>query len=257
MKKITVGIIQFNVKKNIFTNINTIDKLIGTKSADLFVLSELCDIGYLFNDRMQLYSLSYGIDQHPLISYLKSKSYEKKCAFIFGFAYKENSNIFNSVGFIEDGKLKTIYHKKHLTDYEKRFFSIDNNDYPIININNVNIGINVCFDVWFPKEIQHLVLNGAEVIFVAASFGGSQTIKICQARCIENQVPLILSNRIGEEAGEFKATFIGSSGIISNKGEFIENLNGKECCKIVDLIINKEENPICKNYIMEVKKQYE
>ncbi len=257
MKHIQVGILQFNVLKNVFANIEIIDKLIGTKNADLFVLSELCDIGYLFKDKHQLYSSSFKIDQHPLINYLKEKSKVKHCAFLFGFVHKDGNYAYNSVGFIEQGELKTIYHKKHLTDYEKQFFSKDDNVYSIVNIGGVNIGINICFDIWFPLDIQRLLLDGAEVIFTAASFGGSQTIKICQARAIENQIPLILANRIGEETGEFKATFIGNSGIISSKGEFMVNLNKAKDCKIFDLKIDEIHNPICKDYINEIKKQYE
>jgi predicted amidohydrolase len=106
----------------------------------------------------------------------------------------------------------------------KKYF--DEGDIPLqVNIvNDVKVGMLVCFDWAFPETIRALTLQGAEVI----AHPSNLVLAFCQeamiTRCLENRVFAITTNRFGSDKrphGELKFTgksqIVGPGGVLINR----------------------------------------
>jgi NAD+ synthase (glutamine-hydrolysing) len=76
--------------------------------------------------------------------------------------------LYNSAAVAHDGRMVDIYHKIFLPNYgvfdEERYFE-RGSECPVFEINGVNVGVNVCEDIWYdegPTTVQRAA--GAEVI---------------------------------------------------------------------------------------------
>lgn len=81
------------------------------------------------------------------------------------------------------------------------------------------IGAMVCFDMEFPEVARALALGGAELLVtIAANMPpyGPDHRRLAQARAIENGLPHIYVNRVGEEDG---VVFVGGSAAYAADGE--------------------------------------
>src|SRR5512144_1192512 len=79
-----------------------------------------------------------------------------------------DEHLYDAAAVMHDGKLVHVYHKMLLPNYgvfdEYRYFK-PGKRYPIITVKGVNIGVNVCEDIWYadgPARTQ--ALAGAEII---------------------------------------------------------------------------------------------
>ncbi|MBK7255184.1 MAG: hypothetical protein IPI04_15080 [Ignavibacteria bacterium] len=97
--------------------------LTSDKEADLLVLPELANSGYLFSDKNELTEFSENIDTGKFCNALKDISSEKNCNIVSGICEKSEDKFYNSsVLFCPDGKY-FVYRKIHLFDKEKKWFS--------------------------------------------------------------------------------------------------------------------------------------
>ncbi len=83
----------------------------------------------------------------------------------------------------------------------------------------VSVGLEVCYDTFFPEVSRQLALAGAEVLIViSASPVTSRRLfeRLLPARAIENAVPVVYVNRVGVEDG---IVFGWGSGAWDARGE--------------------------------------
>ena len=137
------------------------------------------------------------------------------------------------------------YRKLHLFNEEKHLF--DAGDIPLqINVvNDVKVGMLVCFDRVFPETMRALTIQGAEVI----AHPSNLVLSFCQeamiTRCLENRVFAITTNRFGSDKrphGEIK--FTGKSQIVGPGGLFITEIDpaqsqNKNITRLNDLIADR------------------
>ena len=264
-----VSFIQFDVTKDKKENINIIKKYIKTNDASLIVLPELSSSGYLFENREELLNVSENINNikdeineksifiNSIIEI--SKKYNK--AIIAGFAENFKDKIYNSALIAENGYLKGVYRKVHLSDFEKKFFDAGDikESYNVFEVCKEKLSIQICFDVWFSEISRKQILNGSNLICILANFGGENTLEIARVRAIENLTPIILCNRVGrEKTKDIDAYFIGKSFIIDKDGHFLVNANKEETISLnASIEINNlKSNIICSNFYNEIKKHY-
>ena len=57
MKKLNICFVQYDVSKNREDNIKKVIQLLKNINANIIVLPELADCGYLFNDKMNYYKI--------------------------------------------------------------------------------------------------------------------------------------------------------------------------------------------------------
>ncbi len=138
-----------------------------------------------------------------------------------------NQDIYNAAAVIHDGKLAGVYHKIFLPNYgvfdENRYFRAGS-ECPIYTISGINIGINICEDIWYesgPATTQ--ASSGAEVIInISASpyhFGKADVReRMVETRAADNVAIIAFNNLVG---GQDELVFDGNSLIVDEKGQLI------------------------------------
>lgn len=118
------------------------------------------------------------------------------------------------------GELIHQYDKLHLVPMlDEPNYLTQGNNISIFEIDNVKLGVIICYDLRFPEISRKLALEGIEVLFVVAEWPIeriSQFEKLLYARAIENQVYVIASNSIGKCNNTL---FGGKSMVINPLGE--------------------------------------
>ncbi|MEW5801493.1 MAG: nitrilase-related carbon-nitrogen hydrolase [bacterium] len=147
----------------------------------------------------------------PLIMSLKHKAKELQMAIIAPIFEKENDVYYNSCVVIDqNGVILGVYRKNHLPEIpfweETYYFSPGNLGFPIFRTQLATIGIQMCWDNFFPEGSRILALKGAQIIFcptACASFGSMQKWeRMISANAIANGVFCFRINRVGQEADQ-------------------------------------------------------
>jgi NAD+ synthase (glutamine-hydrolysing) len=138
-----------------------------------------------------------------------------------------NEHIYDAAAIMSDGKLVHVYHKMLLPNYgvfdEYRYFK-PGRRFPVIAVKGVNIGVNVCEDIWYadgPARTQ--ASAGAEVIVAinASPYHkgkGKERQQMLALRAKENNVYVVYANTVG---GQDELVFDGHSMILDPKGKLL------------------------------------
>ncbi len=204
-------------------NFAEVEKLTGGIKADLIVLPELFATGYTFVSKKEVRDLAEDVNGMT-VSFLQELSQKTGAIIVGGFAEKEGSEIYNSAAMVMEENIVGIYRKIHLFNKEKLWFSPGNKPFEIYKVNNVKVGLMVCFDWIFPEAMRSLALLGAEVVAHSTNL----VLPYCQTamkiRCLENRIFAVTANRIGtEKRGEDEFIFTGASQITSYNGDVLSS----------------------------------
>ena len=234
-------------EKNI--NFAQIEEMSKNIKADLIVLPELFATGYTFISKEEALNLAEKVNGITS-QFLQKISQKTNAIVVGGFVEKEGSKTYNSAMMVSGNEVIGIYRKIHLYYKEKLWFSPGDQPFKIHEINDVKIGIMICFDWIFSESIRSLALLGADIIAHPANL----VLPYCQnamiTRCLENRVFAITANRIGtENRGEDSFTFTGGSQITSTRGEILSSAPEKEIYSdFVDVDINQAHNKVLNTY---------
>ncbi|WP_244834926.1 carbon-nitrogen hydrolase family protein [Clostridium sp. BJN0001] len=249
-----IGFMQFDVKHNSKENINVIDSLINNNTADLWVLPELCTSGYLFKDKNELKQFAQEINNSSIVNDMKKISKKHNCAIIFGMPELENNKIYNTAVIVDNNKYIGKYRKIHLSDLEKKLFSRGKEN-KVFDVRGIKIGVQICFDLWFPEISREQILQGANLLCALSNFGGNTSFDIARIRAIENLTPLVLCNRVGNEnLSNIDAYFLGKSTIFDKSGTKLTDAIKNEVIVSISEIetSNLKSNIICSNFEKEI-----
>jgi NAD+ synthase (glutamine-hydrolysing) len=145
---------------------------------------------------------------------------------IVGFI-DSNEHIYDAAAVMSSGRLVHVYHKMLLPNYgvfdEYRYFR-PGKRYPVITVKGVNIGLNICEDIWYadgPARTQ--ALAGAEIIIAinASPYHkgkGRERRQMLALRAKENNVFVAYANTVGAQD---ELVFDGQSMIIDPKGRLL------------------------------------
>jgi NAD+ synthase (glutamine-hydrolysing) len=215
----TVGDLKGNTSKII----RLIDEA-RTLGADLVAFPELAVSGYPPEDI--LFKPQFIQDCRSHLDEIVSAS--RDIAVVVGFP-DDDGGMYNAAVVAWDGKLVDVYHKIYLPNYgvfdEKRYFK-PGNRCPIYVINGVNIGVNVCEDIWYdlgPTEVQRE--SGAEVI---VNINGSPyhagkgdfRRQMLAGRAVTNGLFVSYTNMVG---GQDELVFDGHSMLFDYAGNLVAN----------------------------------
>jgi len=219
-----IALVQFSpARKNVAANIKSIENLLDGIRADLIVLPELSNSGYLYRSTESLLPYTEpctGIGD--FLSTLKVTANQTGGVFIAGYAEREGSKIYNSCAAISSDGVIANYRKTHLYATEKYLFQPGNTGFTVFTWKCVRIGMMICFDWIFPESARSLTLSGAQILAHPANL----VLPYCQdamvTRSIENKVFTVTANRIGsEKLGRTKLNFTGQSQMTSPTGEIL------------------------------------
>ncbi len=143
------------------------------------------------------------------------------------FEAAEDGNQYNTTVVVDaSGNILGLYRKNHvpeLPNYHERFyFQPGNLGFPVFKTRYATIGIQTCWDNFFPEGARALALKGAEIIFspTACSSPGStgKWEKAIAAHAIYNCLYAFRVNRIGTEG---TMMFYGKSFCVDPHGDFV------------------------------------
>jgi NAD+ synthase (glutamine-hydrolysing) len=208
-------------------NTSKILKLIDearTLGADLVAFPELAISGYPPEDL--LFKPQFIQDCRSFLDEIVSAS--RDIAVVVGFPDGDDG-MYNAAAVVWDGKLVDVYNKIYLPNYgvfdEIRYFK-PGDRCPVYVINGVNVGVNVCEDIWYdvgPTEVQRE--SGAEVI---VNINGSPyhagkgdfRRQMLAGRAVTNGLFVSYTNMVG---GQDELVFDGHSMLFDYAGNLVAN----------------------------------
>jgi len=118
---------------------------------------------------------------------------------IAGIIEREGNLIFNTALVIDrQGNVLGKYRKTHLPESEVMAGVTPGNTYPVFKTDFGTIGLETCYDNFFPEVARSLALGGAEIIFLPiwgdTRANGYIWDIVARARAIDNSVFLVASN---------------------------------------------------------------
>jgi len=228
MEKIRIALAQINSKRqNKKENLHKIEeftKKARNQAADLIVFPELSLTGYVMRD--QVYEQAETIPG-PSSRTIESISRKNGIAIVFGMpelSKKAKATIFNTAVFVGTrgliGKYRKMYLPTHSVFEEKRYFR-PGNQTVTLNTALGNIGLCICYDLFFPEVCRLTRLKGAQLIVVISA---SPAVRknyfevLTTARALENTAFLAYVNMVGVEDG---LQFWGGSRLIGPTGDLL------------------------------------
>ena len=222
--KLTIAIVQFApARENVGKNIRQIGRLLSGLQADLIVLPELSNSGYLYDSPETLRPFAEPQDgSGPFLQALQALAAQTGGLIVSGYAESAGNGLFNSAAAVSAAGVILNYRKTHLFDQEKQLFQPGDTGFNVMDWRGVQIGVMICFDWIFPESARTLALKGAQVIAHPANL----VLPYCQdamvTRSIENRVFTVTANRIGtEKLGAAQLTFTGQSQITNPAGKVL------------------------------------
>ena len=168
-----------------------------------------------------------------------------------------------AVVFEKDGSIAGKYRKMHIPDdpayYEKFYFTPGDLGFHPIQTSVGKLGVQVCWDQWYPEGARLMALQGAELLIYPTAIGWEssdtdeekqrqltawQTVQ--RGHAVANGLPAIAVNRCGWEEDPSGQTngiqFWGHSFVAGPQGEFLAEASTEEETLIVDIDMKRCEN---------------
>jgi N-carbamoylputrescine amidase len=239
MRNVTVAATQMSCSWNIDDNIVKAEALIrkaAARGAGIVLIQELFATPYFCQDQIaDFFDLARPFEGNPIIERFSTLAAELQVVLPVSYFEKAGKAYFNSIAIIDaDGKVLGNYRKSHIPDgpgyTEKFYFSPGDTGFKIWKTRHATIGVGICWDQWFPEAARAMALQGAELLLYPTAIGSEPqdaTIdsaahwqRVMQGHAGANLLPVIASNRIGQESGRngTEITFYGSSFVADQTG---------------------------------------
>lgn len=191
----------------------------GAQGAGLVIFPEMFLTGYNIGDAV--FTLAEPADG-PSAAAVAKISREASVAILYGYPERSGDRIFNSALLVNsDRSVVANYRKAHLYGNAERRLFTPGDDLVIAELEGLQIGILICYDVEFPEAVRSLALAGAELIAVPTALIQPFDIvarTLVPARAFENQVYVAYAGMCGSERG---LGYCGLSGIVGPDGNDI------------------------------------
>jgi predicted amidohydrolase len=139
---------------------------------------------------------------------------------------REGNRVYNTAVLIDrQGKLAGRYRKTHLPETEMLGGVTPGTEYPVFKTDFGTIGMQVCYDNFFPEVARSLALQGAEILFTPiwgdAREEGYDWDIVARARAIDNAVYFVASaythkrSLIIDPGGRILAETKGQEGLVT------------------------------------------
>ncbi|MHC1778614.1 MAG: nitrilase-related carbon-nitrogen hydrolase [Bacteroidales bacterium] len=165
-------------------------------SVDLIVLPEFFSTGFTMNHK-----ISESIDGES-VNWMIDISKEFNCAILASIPIKEENNLYNRAFFVKPDGSYICYNKRHLFRYggEDRVYT-PGESVMIVNFKEMNIAVQICYDLRFPVWARNIDLSYDLMINIANWPDKRSDVKepLCRARAIENLSYFAFVNRCGSD----------------------------------------------------------
>jgi N-carbamoylputrescine amidase len=247
ISKIIAAVVQHECDQDYDRNLSRSLEGINTaaaQSADVVLLPELNCLPYFcVREDTRYFDLAETIPG-PTTETLSKTCREKNIIIVTTIFEKRSKGLYHNTAVVieKDGSLAGTYRKMHIPDdpgfYEKFYFTPGDQGFTPVHTSLGKLGVLICWDQWFPEAARLMALAGAECLFYPSAIGWdpgdgedekvrqrNAWMTIQKAHAVANNLPVIVSNRVGFEADPadtIKGTvFWGSSFIAGQQGEIL------------------------------------
>lgn len=236
------------------------------QGARLVVLQELHNSLYFCQEEnTDIFDLAEPIPG-PSTDYYGAVAREAGVVLVTSLFEKRAPGLYHNtaVVFEKDGTIAGKYRKMHIPDdpayYEKFYFTPGDIGFHPINTSVGRLGLQVCWDQWYPEGARLMALAGAEILIYPTAIGyeSSDTPEeqerqreawttVQRGHAVANGLPVVAVNRTGHEDDPSGQTsgidFWGSSFIAGPQGEILYRAPiDEEIVKVVDIDMSRSEN---------------
>lgn len=162
----------------------------------------------------------------------------------------------------KDGSIAGKYRKMHIPDdpayYEKFYFTPGDLGFQPIDTSVGRLGVQVCWDQWYPEGARLMALAGAELLIYPTAIGWESTdsddekrrqkdawVLAQRGHAVANGLHVIAVNRCGYEEDPSGVTngiqFWGNSFVAGPQGELIYEASVNEEVKVIDISMERTE----------------
>jgi len=144
------------------------------------------------------------------------------------FIIKEKSHYFNQAFFIDkNGKIILTHKKQKLVPFgfEGSKVTLGKNDFKIIEVKNIKIGLLICRELFYPELFKKLREKGAEIIFIPSFW--SKRSSDYQKHKLKNKYNVLSEIRVIDALCQTRAfeneigiCFVNACGNLKNKNNF-------------------------------------
>ncbi|MFQ5329867.1 MAG: nitrilase-related carbon-nitrogen hydrolase [Thermodesulfobacteriota bacterium] len=146
--------------------------------------------------------------------------------------FERDGDAFYNTAFVidESGELIGRYRKVHVPQlplWEERSYFSPGSEFPVFETRYGVIGVQLCWDIFFPEAARVLALKGARIIFTPTSSAfypsHAKWDRAAGASAHANGIYIFRVNRVGKED---KQEFYGRSFCVDPYGEFVDKPSG-------------------------------
>ena len=264
-----VGIIQHSCTADVTHNVDRLTNSIrkaAQQGAELIVLQELHNSLYFCQtENTELFDLAETIPGYSTETFGRVAK-ELGVVIVTSLFEKRAVGLYHNTAVVieKDGSIAGIYRKMHIPDdpayYEKFYFTPGDLGFHPIDTSVGRLGVQVCWDQWYPEGARLMALQGAELLIYPTAIGyeSSDTPEeqerqreawttVQRGHAVANGLPVIAVNRTGHEPDPSGQTngiqFWGSSFVAGPQGEILYRApQNEEAVEVVDIDMRRSEN---------------
>ena len=269
MKTLKVGLIQqantADVKANLLTLAQNIEDVVK-KGAELVVLQELHNSLYFCQtEDTSQFDLAEPIPG-PSTGFFGELARQYHIVLVTSLFEKRTAGLYHNtaVVFEKDGSIAGKYRKMHIPDdpayYEKFYFTPGDLGFHPIQTSVGKLGVQVCWDQWYPEGARLMALQGAELLIYPTAIGYESNdtpeeqerqreawTTVQRGHAVANGIPVIAVNRVGLEKDPSGQTngiqFWGSSFVAGPQGEMLARASREKAENlVVEIDMARSEN---------------
>ncbi len=236
------------------------------KVAALVVLQELHNTPYFCQtENVDMFDLAEPIPG-PSTEFFGRVAKECGVVLVTSLFEKRAAGLYHNTAVVleKDGTIAGKYRKMHIPDdpayYEKFYFTPGDLGFKPIDTSIGRLGVQVCWDQWYPEGARLMALAGAELLIYPTAIGYEssdsaeeqerqreawQTVQ--RGHAVANGLPVVAVNRTGHEPDPSGQTqgieFWGSSFVCGPQGEMLFRApKDEECVEVVEVDMKRSEN---------------
>ena len=227
---VQVAVVQFDPQvPNVSANLDRASELIRDavrQGADLIVLPELANTGYMFESREEAYSLAEPVPNGPTMQRWIQEARDLNIYLVGSLTEVDGISLYDSAVLVGPNGYIGTYRKTHLWYEEKLFFEPGNLGYPVFSTPIGRIGMLICWDIWFPETFRIMNVQGADNVCIPNNWvwtppplfdelGRAMATYLTMVGAHSNQMYVACADRVGTERGQ---KFLGCSVISGTNG---------------------------------------
>ena len=240
-------------------------RMAAVKGAQLIVFQELHNSLYFCQtESTDNFDLAETIPG-PSTEYFSELAREFGVVLVLSLFEKRAAGLYHNTAVVieKDGSIAGKYRKMHIPDdpayYEKFYFTPGDLGFHPIQTSVGKLGVQVCWDQWYPEGARLMALQGAELLIYPTAIGWESTDTddekqrqldawqtVQRGHAVANGLPVVAVNRCGHEVDPSGQTngidFWGHSFVAGPQGEILAEAGTNPTMLLVDVDMKRSEN---------------